>query len=706
MHAGMGRRSRLRRVGVVTAGLICASAFVGVGEASARSNGFSPVSGSPFGDTGTGFQGVNGAAAVAFNPSAGLLAVGGYGLNEVSLFSINGNSAASTGIDLSPAQQQEMSTVSFSASGDLLAVAGGGSGVAVFTETNGAFDNADQTLLSVGTGQAEAAAFDPAGGLLAVADSNGDVYLYPVTDDSISSTPSETLTTGSMFPHAITFSASGNEIATASESGAVTLLSSSDGTFDDVTPQTITEADDPDAVALNPAGTLLAVGHALESSTGATVFPINDGVADAAHAQTVTTEYDRQLTLAFNPSGGALAIESDDYNGDGTVSIYPVSGQTVGGTSLQDLSAGDPFDVGFSSTGGLLAVADPYDEQLSLFSTPAPTASITGPTGSVYTLGENVPTQFSCAPAAYGFALGSCKDSNGATDGVGVLDTSTVGTHDYTVTATGADGTATPTQISYTVLGNPTATIASPADGGTYAVGQSVPTAFSCSDANGAPGISSCVDSGGASGGTGTLDTSTAGTFTYTVTATSQDGATATESIGYTVDAAAPAGTTTTTASTTTPLATSSTPASTPSTGTTPATTQSTGTPVPSSTPVTSVTPKSAAAPLIYDVATSSHTVVWCKGAGCSYPNTALSFRARQATTVRLVLRASVGGKWTQVGSLSVHARRGLNKHRLAGRWHGALTPARPVQLIVQSKSGGAWKTARALKLTVVHKQG
>jgi uncharacterized repeat protein (TIGR02543 family) len=79
----------------------------------------------------------------------------------------------------------------------------------------------------------------------------------------------------------------------------------------------------------------------------------------------------------------------------------------------------------------------------------------------------------------------------------------------------------------------PTATITSPGSGNTYTLGQVVPTGFTCADPNG-PGISTCVDSD-ASTSPGVLDTSATGPFTYSVTATSGDGQSATASITYTV---------------------------------------------------------------------------------------------------------------------------------------------------------------------------
>jgi hypothetical protein len=120
-------------------------------------------------------------------------------------------------------------------------------------------------------------------------------------------------------------------------------------------------------------------------------------------------------------------------------------------------------------------------------------------------------------------------------------DPAYLGSDSFAYRASDPAGNYLDVTIPLNVAGPPSALITSPPAGGTYVVGQSVPTAFSCSEGPGGPGLSSCDDSSGtasASGAVGHLDTSVLGEHTYAVTAVSKDGLTNSASIGYTVVAA------------------------------------------------------------------------------------------------------------------------------------------------------------------------
>ena len=90
------------------------------------------------------------------------------------------------------------------------------------------------------------------------------------------------------------------------------------------------------------------------------------------------------------------------------------------------------------------------------------------------------------------------------------------------------------------------AQIAAPAEGGTYHVGDTVTTTFSCTETQAGFSLTGCKDSNGttsASGANGTLDTATPGHKRYVVTATSTSGKTDEATLDYTVTVPPPGGT-------------------------------------------------------------------------------------------------------------------------------------------------------------------
>jgi hypothetical protein len=80
-----------------------------------------------------------------------------------------------------------------------------------------------------------------------------------------------------------------------------------------------------------------------------------------------------------------------------------------------------------------------------------PTAAISAPaSGATYTVGQVVPTAFSCADPS-GPGIASCKDSSGSAS-PGTINTSEPGTFTYSVTSTSIDGQSANASISYKVV--------------------------------------------------------------------------------------------------------------------------------------------------------------------------------------------------------------------------------------------------------------
>ena len=111
-----------------------------------------------------------------------------------------------------------------------------------------------------------------------------------------------------------------------------------------------------------------------------------------------------------------------------------------------------------------------------------PTVTITTPAdGAVYTVGQVVLADYDCADEAGGSGLATCDGPVADGD---PIDTS-LGTHTFTVSATDVAGNPGGASSTYLVtappdLTPPTVTIATPADGAVYTVGQVVLADYDC----------------------------------------------------------------------------------------------------------------------------------------------------------------------------------------------------------------------------------
>lgn len=161
----------------------------------------------------------------------------------------------------------------------------------------------------------------------------------------------------------------------------------------------------------------------------------------------------------------------------------------------------------------------------------APQIDLASPAeGAGFYQGQQVQAAWGCFPGSLGWPVVTCE---GDVPLGAYLDTSSVGTHTFSVHAVdyaGAETTVTHTYTVFDVIA-PTATIVSPAAGAEYPVGSQLYASFSCDD----PGGSGVVGCFGSYQNGFPLPTSQPGTFSFTVDAFDAAGNHGSASVTYRV---------------------------------------------------------------------------------------------------------------------------------------------------------------------------
>jgi Tol biopolymer transport system component len=252
----------------------------------------------------------------------------------------------------------------------------------------------------------------------------------------------------------------------------------------------------------SPDGSRLAFAQRNFDGSASALYSI---AADGSDQRQLTSGADRDYRPAWSPDGSKIVFDRQDPTGR---QLHVMNADASGETRLMS-SVRDDMNGSWGTSTESPIVSPPDAPQINIFSPVE---------GGTYLSGGGDVAIYFCT-SAVSFVV-SCDGNLGLGD---PLDP-TPGTHQLTVTATDFEGRQSQASVTYTILPPPdrtppTITIDSPADGATYALGESVTVHYSCAD--GGSGVGVC---NGPVPDTAPLDTSHVGTFRFLVSAVDQAG--------------------------------------------------------------------------------------------------------------------------------------------------------------------------------------
>lgn len=223
-----------------------------------------------------------------------------------------------------------------------------------------------------------------------------------------------------------------------SAGGALTPVAGSPFTIPG-TPLAAAFSPDDALLAVTSHGTSVVSMYAVAASGALTPVP-GSPFATGATPRSVAFGPGRLLVVA-NYGSNSVSVFSVATSG----ALTPVAGSPYG-------AGNHPTIVAFNPAGGLLATSNLLANDITMLRGGAPVAQIASPAEhQTFSPGQTVTTSFACTDPAGAEGISSCTDSRGDSGSSGALDTSSLGAHSYTVTATSLDGLVRTKTIGYTV---------------------------------------------------------------------------------------------------------------------------------------------------------------------------------------------------------------------------------------------------------------